>query len=507
MSPSAPRIVLSTLNARYIHSAFGLRYLKANMGTLADSTQIIEFTIHERPIDIAEKLLANSPAIIGLGVYVWNIEESTHLAALIKTISPETILVLGGPEVSFEHDQQPICNHADYIVCGNGEHAFAELCEVLLQGKRPTEKIIRTIPAKLETLSLPYKYYSDEDIAHRIIYVEASRGCPFKCEFCLSALDKTAWPYDIELFLNEMDLLYKRGARHFKFVDRTFNMKIDNSIRIMEFFLERLNDELFLHFEIIPDHLPDRLKETINRFPAGSLQFEVGVQSFNETTQTLISRRQDNKKTEENLRWIRQQTHAHIHADLIIGLPGEDINSFAKGFDRLVSLNPHEIQVGILKRLRGSPIIRHTDEFDMRYNPLPPYNILSNTLIDFKTMQTLNRFARYWDMVANSGRFPQTLPLLLGNSPFNNFMKLSQWLFDETGQTHKINLKRLFTLIYNGALQVLGIKEELLKTSLLTDHLASGLKGTLDIAPPSYTSQLCSKNTSASARQNRHINK
>ncbi|MFC1750039.1 DUF4080 domain-containing protein [Pseudomonadota bacterium] len=504
MSPTHPHIVLSTLNARYIHSAFGLRYLKANLGDLADSTQIIEFTIHERPIDIVEKLLVDSPIIIGLGVYVWNIEEITHVAALIKTISPETVLVLGGPEVSFEHEQQAICNHADYIICGNGEQAFAELSQEIINGSRPTEKIIRTTPAKLEELLLPYKHYSDEDIAHRIIYVEASRGCPFKCEFCLSALDKTAWPFDIDLFLNEMDGLYKRGARHFKFVDRTFNMKIDNSIRIMEFFLKRLNDELFLHFEIIPDHLPDKLKETISRFPAGNLQFEVGVQSFNEKTQTLISRKQDNKKTEENLRWIRQQTQAHIHADLIIGLPGEDMHSFGAGFDRLVELNPHEIQVGILKRLRGSPIIRHTNEFDMRYNPLPPYNILSNNLIDFKTMQQLNRFARYWDMIANSGRFPNTLPILLESAPFNNFLKLSHWLFEATGQTHKINLKRLFALVYNGAIQTLDTDTTKLKTALNSDYLSSGLKGILDINDSSQTVQNRTKNTTASARQQRH---
>ena len=474
------------------------------MGALTDDTHIVEFTIHERPIDIAEKLLASDPLIIGLGVYVWNIEQITHVAALIKTVSPNTVLILGGPEVSFEQDQQPICNHADYIICGNGEQAFVELCQNVFSEQRPCEKIIRPAPPALETLALPYQYYSDKDIAHRIIYVEASRGCPFKCEFCLSALDKTAWPFDIDLFLTEMDKLYKRGARHFKFVDRTFNMKIDNSIRIMEFFLQRLNDELFLHFEIIPDHLPERLKETISRFPAGSLQFEVGVQTFNEKTQALISRRQNNHKTNENLRWIREHTHAHIHADLIIGLPGEDMQSFASGFNRLVALNPHEIQVGILKRLRGSPIIRHSKEFDMRYNPLPPYNILSNGLIDFSTMQRLSRFARYWGMIANSGRFQNTLPLILADTPFENFLKLSDWLFATTDQTHKISLKRLFTLIYQGAVQALNLNRNELETSLHHDHLSSGLKGVLDIGCAIEASGFGTKYNTASSRQQRH---
>lgn len=494
-------ILLSTLNARFIHSAFGLRYLKANMGELMDETGIIEFTIHERPIDIVEKLLVTQPRIIGLGVYIWNILEITQVAALLKTVSPETLLVLGGPEVSFEHEAQPIVALADYVICGQGELEFAELCRALLRDERPAQKIMHAIPPRLEQIKMPYQLYTDEDIAHRILYVEASRGCPFKCEFCLSALDKTAKPFDLDLFLAEMETLYQRGARHFKFVDRTFNLKIDFSIRILDFFLERLDDKLFLHYEIIPDHLPEKLKTAIQCFPAGSLQFEIGVQTFNPETQALISRKQDNEKTLENLRWIGEQTHAHIHADLIIGLPGEDMASFAAGFNKLALLGPHEIQVGILKRLRGSPIIRHTKAFDMRYNPNPPYNILSNNLIDFATLQRLSRFARYWEMVANSGRFRQSLPLLLGEQPFERFMTLSDWLFSATDQTHQIALKRLFQLLYQGAAETLDIDAETFKNALEIDYLSSGLKGA-----PSLEAAHVPRETegNASARQQRH---
>lgn len=494
-------IMLCTLNARYIHSAFGLRYLKANMAELMDDTTIIEFTIHERPIDIVEKLLATKPRIVGLGVYIWNIVEITEVAALLKAVSPETLLVLGGPEVSFEHAAQPIVTLADYVICGQGELEFAELCGALLAGERPKQKIINAIPPKLELIKMPYQLYSDEDIAHRILYVEASRGCPFKCEFCLSALDKTAKPFDLDLFLGEMDKLYQRGARHFKFVDRTFNLKIDYSIRILDFFLERLDDKLFLHFEIIPDHLPETLKTAIQRFPEGSLQFEIGVQTFNPAVQALISRKQDNDKTAENLRWIAQHTHAHIHADLIIGLPGEDMASFARSFNRLAQLAPHEIQVGILKRLRGSPIIRHTPAFDMRYNPNPPYNILSNNLIDFITLQRLNRFARYWDMIANSGRFRQSLPLLLANDPFTQFMTLSDWLFTTASQTHQIALKRLFQLLYQGGVEALGLDPVEFKKSMETDWLASGLKAVPDLKPVAITQVA---ETNGAARQQRH---
>ncbi|HFE37826.1 MAG TPA: radical SAM protein, partial [Gammaproteobacteria bacterium] len=281
-------ILLTTLNARYIHSALGLRYILANMGHLESQTEICEFIINTRPIDIAEQLLDKNPSIIGFGVYIWNIEQTTQLVALIKEISPNTIIVVGGPEVSFEQTQQVICQLADYVICGAADLAFAELCEELLTGELPEKKIIFPLPFRLSSIKLPYGKYTNSDIKNRVIYVEASRGCPFKCEFCLSALDKTAKPFDLEQFLEEMDKLYQRGARHFKFVDRTFNLKIQSSIKILDFFLERLDEDLFLHFELIPDHLPEALKQRIKKFPDKALQFEIGIQSFNPEVQSLI---------------------------------------------------------------------------------------------------------------------------------------------------------------------------------------------------------------------------
>ena len=174
-------------------------------------------------------------------------------------------------------------------------------------GAPPAEKIQAAAPPSLDSLTLPYRCYSDEDIAHRVIYVEASRGCPFRCEFCLSALDRTVRSFDLSLFLDEMARLYERGVRHFKFVDRTFNLNIESGVAILEFFLERLDPELLLHFEVVPDRLPERLRETLARFPAGSLQLEVGVQSFDPEVQARISRRQDNAKSRDNLAWLRRQ--------------------------------------------------------------------------------------------------------------------------------------------------------------------------------------------------------
>ena len=279
--------------------------------------------------------------------------------------------------------------------------------------------------------------------------------------------------FDLAPFLPELDSLYKRGARHFRFVDRTFNLKARNSARILEFFLERLDDRLFTHFEVIPDHLPETLKALLTQFPPSSLQFEIGIQTFDPEVQLLISRKQDNDKAMENIAWIRNHTNAHIHTDLIIGLPGEGLDRFAQGFNKLVSLNPHEIQLGILKRLRGSPIIRHTKEYGMRYNPDPPYDVLSTKLIDFESMQRMKRFSRYWDLIANSGRFKNTVPLTLEADPFNRFLSLTDWIYATTRQTHRFALHRLFDLLYFGLTSELHVDK-----ALVIDRLSKDLGGT-----------------------------
>ncbi|MBX2878397.1 MAG: DUF4080 domain-containing protein [Granulosicoccus sp.] len=437
-------ILLCTLNARYLHASLGIRYLYANMSDLQKRTQFLEFTIHQRAEDIAEQLLLPHIRIIGFGVYIWNVTETMNLLRLIRVLRPDIHLVIGGPEVSHDLANQHICSLADTVITGAADKSFAMHCQQVLSGE-PWQSVVSSLPQNLDGLKSPYPYYNAEDLANRIIYVEASRGCPFKCEFCLSSLDKTAVAFNTSSFLEHMHALIKRGARHFKFVDRTFNLKIDTSRQILEFFLTHIDRGLFLHFELIPDRLPDVLKELLPRFPKGSLQFEIGIQSFNPEVQRLISRRQNHQKTCDNLRWLRTQTSAHIHADLIFGLPGETLQSFADGFDELMALGPQEIQVGLLKRLRGTPIDRHTSEFNMRYMATPPYQILANRDIDFNTMQRMVRFARYWDLVGNSGRFPQTLPLLLGQSPFQQFMSFSDWLFETTEQTHKFALSRLFS--------------------------------------------------------------
>jgi len=474
-----PDIVLTTLNAKYIHSAFGLRYLMANLGPLKNSACIAEFDINQRPVDVAEVLLARNPHIIGFGVYIWNVAPTTEVVGAIKRVRPDIIVILGGPEVSYEVEGQLIVQLADYVITGEADLKFAELCRRLLSGEKPPEKVIPAPVPEFSQLALPYDLYDEQDVAHRIVYVEASRGCPFTCEFCLSSLEIPVRLVPLPSFLEQLQHLLDRGVKQFKFVDRTFNLNVTVSKAILEFLLARYQPGYFFHFEMIPDRLPEALRGIIAQFPPGALQFEVGIQTFNEEVGALIQRRQNYQRLQENFHFLRGETGVHIHADLIVGLPGETLESFATGFDRLVALGPQEIQVGILKRLRGTPIIRHDTDWQMAYNSHPPYEILQNKLLDFATMQKFRRFARYWDLVGNSGNFIESTPLiwnsgLASRSPFHSFMRWSEWLHARIGRTDGIALVRLMELLFEFLRDELGHAPEVVAQALWRDYQRGG---------------------------------
>lgn len=500
----APVILLATLNAKYIHSALGLRYLYANLGALQPLAQILEFTTAERPIDIAERLLAGRPRIIGLGVYVWNAQETEALVTILKCVSPQTVVVLGGPEVSYEWQRQPLVAAADFLITGQADLAFAQLCQRVLSGSATPDKVIAAGEVALDQLTLPYAWYTDQDIAQRLLYVEASRGCPFHCEFCLSSLDKTAAPFGLESFLQALDGLYRRGARQFKFVDRTFNLQAETARRILTFFLDRLDPKLFLHFELVPDRIPDALRSLLAQFPPGAIQLEIGVQTLQPAVQSRIRRRQDDRATANNLRWLRENTHAHLHVDLIAGLPGETMAEFGAGFDQLIALAPHEIQVGLLKRLRGAPIARHTADFDLRFDQAPPYQILSSSTWSFSDMQRVARLARYWDLIGNSGRFRCALALILGDQPFARLLAVADWLFATTAKTHQIALDRLFLLLQRAMCEALALDPVAVQLALVADYRASGLRGDPESLGAVTKAERARQGRQRAVRQDRH---
>ncbi|MBW7865153.1 MAG: DUF4080 domain-containing protein [Candidatus Hydrogenedens sp.] len=441
--PQQTDIVLAAVNARYAHTAIGQRFLRANLGPRREHCRCLEFTLENAPADMAETVLALSPKIVGLGAYIWNVDRVRELARILKALDPALWVVVGGPE-TWAADASPAGFGADYLVRGEGETVFAELVAQLLEGTPSASRVITAVPPDLDTLVLPYEDYTDNDIAHRVLYVETSRGCPCRCAFCLSAGDKSVRYYSLVAFFSCMQLLMARGARRFKFVDRTFNLRLDRFNAVLSFFLEHWQEGMQLHFEILPELLSEEMLIGLSRFPLDGLHLEVGVQSFDPAVLAAINRPQDAARTEEVLHALHRRTGARVHADLIAGLPGEGLAEFASGFDRLLATGTQEIQVGILKRLPGAPL-SEMDLPGMVFSEIPPYEVLQTPDLSFGELLRVKRFARYFERCHNSGNFPATLPLLfaLRSSAFDAFMGLSDRLWSATGRTHGLSLGTL----------------------------------------------------------------
>ncbi len=471
-------ILLTTLNARYAHSALGLRCLYSNLHELQPCAKIVEFTINDQIQTIAEDILVHEPKIIGISVYIWNALETAQLIEILKKVSPNITIVLGGPEAGYTPHRVDF-SKADYIISGEGEVAFYELCKEILSSVIPcsdTESknnkwipcqvrddkkqpqiphFIRASLPDLKTINMPYRAYSDDDIAHRTIYVEASRGCPFECEFCLSSMDEKVRNFPLDELLEEFEILWQRGARSFKFIDRTFNLNMTFANRILDFFLSK-EPPYFAHFEVIPDHFPDVLKSKIALFPHGSLQLEIGIQTLDPIIAKGINRPLRVEKIYENIRFLENETTSHMHLDLIVGLPGETLAGFGRNLDKLVSLASCEIQIGILKNLSGTTLSRHDKEHGMIYSDTPPYDILQNNNLSFIQIQKMKRFSRFWDIFYNSGNFEKTVKLLWTKvhddelpPVFDAFYAFSEWIYTQTLSTWKISLDRQITLIHD----------------------------------------------------------
>lgn len=461
-------IILTTLNARYTHSAIGLRYLFANMQELQGSTQIDEFTINDNIQDVAEKLLAKKPAVIGLGVYIWNAEQCRELVITLKKVCPEVVIVLGGPEVSYL-PMRVQYDTADYIIQGEGDLAFYHLVKAVFGGLSPKSKIIKAALPEIDMIALPYDYYTDEDVANRYIYVEASRGCPFQCEFCLSSIDEKVRNFDTDLFLSALEKLWLRGVRNFKFIDRTFNLNVNTASKLLDFFLAKPTP-YFVHFEVIPDHFPEALKTRMTKFAATTLQLEIGIQTLNIDVAKNIHRNLKMGKIEENIAFLEHETSAHMHLDLIVGLPGEDLTSFGRGLNKLWAMSDSEIQIGILKKLAGTTLHRHDEQYNMVYSDQPPYDILKNNMLSFEDIQKMKRFSRFWNLYYNSGNFKRSIAQLWQDGDvYEQFFAYSLWIYEQTNSTWKISLERLAELLFMYRTQVQGADETEYAGTILSD--------------------------------------
>ncbi|HOJ32118.1 MAG TPA: DUF4080 domain-containing protein [Candidatus Hydrogenedentes bacterium] len=435
-------IVLATVNARYTHTAFGLRWIYANMGPLQAVTRVQEFVLGQPPLEIVEAILAANPHIVGLGVYIWNIGVLTQVAEVLKALRPDIILVVGGPEISYEYEKERLFHVADYLVQGEGEQVFPAMAHRLLNGETLRGKVVTSEPLDVNALAFPYDTYGEEDLAQRIIYVESSRGCPFRCAFCLSSRDSQVREFDIERLFPAFDRLLERGARRFTFVDRTFNLFPARSECILRFFRERWREGMQLHLEILPDRLTESTIEVLSGFPPGGLYLEAGIQTTTPAALEAIERYQDVNKGLENLRAVRERTCAEVHVDLVAGLPYETLETFLCALDNVLALQPAVIQLGILKRLKGTAITKYGESGAIVFAPYPPYEVLETTWISFEEMQRLKRLARYLEIFYNSHYFPASLKLLerAGNSPAKAYVSFADFLWSAARRTHELSL-------------------------------------------------------------------
>lgn len=460
------KILLTTINAKWIHPSLALRLLKANLGALESQAQILEFALRQPLLEKTSAILEANPKILAFSVSIWNHLGTLEILKALEEVwnsapdrgKQKPFIVLGGPEVSHLPASAELIKHADWVVAGEGELVFADLCQSLLNDQSVqtlphTDKIegkfIYAKPVPLSKIDPGYRLYTEEDLHRKLCYVEASRGCPFGCDFCLSSLETKVREFPLEAFLHNMELLIDAGARSFKFLDRTFNLDIVRAQTIMDFFLKRLCDSMYVHFEMVPSRFPEALRERLKSFPPGSLRLEVGIQTFNPVTAKLIKRPSNPDKEVEALGFLRDSTHAIVHADLIAGLPGEDSTSFAQGFNRLYAAGPGEIQLGILKQLPGTGICRLRETYGMVYSKLPPYEVLETAVLSRADLDRIKNFARFWELIVNRGHFDDLVPTLLsgGNDTFSLFMKLSDALLERFGKNWGIARNDLRTAL------------------------------------------------------------
>ena len=505
MNPHPAPILVAAINARHSHASLGARCLLANLGELRPRAELAEFTIQQSAEEIAAAIAARAPKILGLGVYIWNAARVAELLPLLRSKLPEMAIVLGGPEIpargragsnsdpSLEPPTTPSGADFDYAIQGEGDLAFAALCKEILSSPDPCSSVsirgcLRPPPPDLADVRMPYDEYTDADLAHRLLYVESSRGCAMRCDYCVSANDESVRFFPLPALLATFDKLLARGARQFKFCDRSFNLDVPRAVEILAFFRERLPrfPGLFFHFEMLPDRFPAELREALAAFPPRSLQLEIGLQSFDPAVLETIRRPQNLDRAADNLRFLREHTHAWLHTDLIAGLPGETPESFAAGFDRLFALGPHEIQIGILKKLPGAPLARHDDAFAMRYDPAPPYEVRSTRDWPAEHLARTARAAHWWDAIVNSQRFIPAAPLIWRGTPsvFGAFLELSDWLGARFLREHGVPLADLVEALFDFLTQVRGIPPATVADALLLGYRHAGARDVpADLAP------------------------
>lgn len=453
-------VVLSTLNSKFIHSSLALRYLKAYGEAHGQAYDIVEYTINMPVLHILSDITEHDIDILGFACYIWNIEMTLHVVDMVKAVRPDIKIVLGGPEVSFTADELLArCPNIDYIVQGEGEEAFHALVTALKLGNDGLDPVIPGVRGRrdgsilgsaeavevsdLSSIPFPYTEEDMDDLEHKIIYYESSRGCPFSCQYCLSGNKNTVRFFPQERTLKELQWFIDHGVKQVKFVDRTFNCAPHHHRPLMEFMRDSDTDMNF-HLEMEPELMTDWETNILCETPPGRIQIEVGVQSTHKKTLDAINRYNDWPYIQKSIRPIIQAGRTHVHMDLIVGLPHEDFNRFGQSFNDLFSLQPHALQIGFLKLLKGSGV-RRMNEYKYVADPLAPYEVLSTHVLPYDDVRFLKYFEDVFERFYNSERFRTTFgyigeQLIHGETDaFTYFCDMTRaWLKEGN---HKVNLK------------------------------------------------------------------
>lgn len=439
------KIILASLSAKFIHSSLALRYLtRFAQNEQRHCLLTMEFTINQRLDFIADELFRQQPDVLLFSCYIWNVEMLRQLCPLLKKILPHCLLGFGGPEVSYESEAFLRANPAiDLIMRGEGELVFTQLLEHLDYGSpaslqeiagltfRQGEQII-SAPAQepLDLALLPFPYDHDfSDVKDKIIYYESSRGCPYRCGYCLSSIEKGVRFAPLEKVLPELQIFLDHRVRQVKFIDRTFNCKKSHALGIWQYLHQHDNGMTNFHFEITADLLDQETIDFLKTVRKGLFQFEIGVQSTNPETITAINRNVDFAKLSSIVQQIKTGGNIHQHLDLIAGLPYEDYNSFGRSFNDVYALQPEQLQLGFLKVLKGSMIYQRQQDFSIVYQDQAPYEVLTTHKLPYADTLRLKYVEEMVETYYNSGKFLNTLRYLvpLYTSPFVFFEQLSQY--------------------------------------------------------------------------------
>lgn len=483
------KILLTAINSKYIHSNLAVRYLKAFTKDLDFQGDIKEFSINDRVDNILEGIIEEKPDVVAFSCYIWNMEFVNRLAELIKLVDPNIEILYGGPEVSYEGKEFLENHEGEYVIVGEGEKTFREFVLYKLgEGKiedikglnykRDGKVFENPKRPEMDMNELVFPYTYEEDINNKIVYYEASRGCPFKCKYCLSSVMHGVRFLDVERVKKELKYFMERGLKLVKFVDRTFNCNREYTVELLKYLSEQDTETRF-HFEVAADLLTEEQIEILNNAPKGRFQLEVGVQTTNNEVLHNINRYITYENIKEKVLKVAAGKNVMQHLDLIAGLPGEDLESFKKSFNDVHAIRPDEIQLGFLKLLKGSSMREEAEKWGIVYSPYAPYEIIRSKDISYEELLLLKKVEAMVDKYYNSCKFNNVIKFFLNiyEKPFDFYYDLAMFFEEKGNFKRSIGNVEYYKILLDFYLEKIGGEDEgLFKEVLKFDYLCFNKK-------------------------------